>query len=288
MIRELGHADHIFTDPPFLYLKQDFDKPFDESLLFENAKRILPDNGFISLFGRGTSFYRWNTRLAELGFKFREELVWDKRRSSGIAKHITRVHETISVHTKKTGILNTPRVPYEEMRAYSLDRIAYDLRRISSRLDKPDGIEKLKIVIAEKKARLEFDAHSKYGVSFSEDRMYADTCCERLCMIENGMLEKSIISIGRTHCNAVHPTQKPTYLAKRIIALISSPGDTIYDPFMGSGSFGVACMDMGRKYIGSEISAEYYKTAVDRIKQSGYENGRDSEAGLEASEEGQA
>jgi site-specific DNA-methyltransferase (adenine-specific) len=85
-------------------------------------------------------------------------------------------------------------------------------------------------------------------------------------MIENGMFEKSIISIGRTHYNAVHPTQKPVRLAERIIALISDPGDTIYDPFMGSGSFGVACAKTGRKYIGSEINATYFEIAYKRIK----------------------
>ena len=73
-------ADHVLTDPPYLYIKtHDFDKEFDERLFFENVKRMLPDDGFIALFGRGTSFYRWNTWLAgTLGFVFKEELVWDK------------------------------------------------------------------------------------------------------------------------------------------------------------------------------------------------------------------
>ncbi|MDR1201988.1 MAG: hypothetical protein LBL58_10230 [Tannerellaceae bacterium] len=119
---------------------------------------MLPDDGFIALFGRGTSFYRWNTRLAEMGFLFKEELVWNKLKPSGISKHITRVHETISVHTKKTGALNQPRVPYEEQKVYNFDVIAGDLRRISNALDKPGGIEKLKTVVAEKKTRLEFQS----------------------------------------------------------------------------------------------------------------------------------
>ena len=86
-------------------------------------------------------------------------------------------------------------------------------------------------------------------------------------MIENGMLEKSIIQIGRTHYNSVHPTQKPVRLAERILALISNKGDTIYDPFMGSGSFGVACINTNRKYIGSEMIPEYYQIAVKRIRE---------------------
>jgi site-specific DNA-methyltransferase (adenine-specific) len=51
---------------------------------------MLPDDGFIALFCRGTSFYRWNTRLAELGFVFKEELVWDKRMPSSPVTALSR------------------------------------------------------------------------------------------------------------------------------------------------------------------------------------------------------
>lgn len=47
----------------------------------------------------------------------------------------------------------------------------------------------------------------------------------------------------------------------------SEDGDTVYDPFMGSGTTARACKDLGRNYIGSEISAEYCKIAEDRLKQ---------------------
>jgi site-specific DNA-methyltransferase (adenine-specific) len=93
----IERVDHILTDPPYLYIKtHDFDRAWDEQLFFENAKRLLPDNGFIALFGRGTSFYRWNTRLADLGFVFKEEIVCDKRMISSPVTPISRFHETIS------------------------------------------------------------------------------------------------------------------------------------------------------------------------------------------------
>jgi len=74
-IHQIHGVNHVFTDPPYLYIKtHDFDKEFDEQLFFENAKRLLPDDGFIALFGRGTSFYRWNTILADLGFFLKRRL----------------------------------------------------------------------------------------------------------------------------------------------------------------------------------------------------------------------
>jgi site-specific DNA-methyltransferase (adenine-specific) len=81
------------------------------------------------------------------------------------------------------------------------------------------------------------------------------------------MNERSKIEIRPDHYKLTHPAEKPVRLAERIIALISDPGDTIYDPFMGSGSFGVACVNTGRKYIGSEVHPGYFETACKRIKE---------------------
>lgn len=261
----LERVDHIFTDPPYLYLNHELDKEFNEQILFENAKRLLPDCGIIALFGRGTSFYRWNTRLAELGFIFREEIVWDKLRPSGVSTRISRVHETVSIHTKRNGHLNKGiRIPYTEVRKNDLPRIKNDLRRIRETLNSK-GLEQLSKTLNENKLAFNIPTNSRHGVNFAKERLSADVGCTSLFLINNGLLEKSIMQEGRCHYNTSHPTEKPIRLAERIIALISNPGDTIYDPFMGSGSFGIACINTGRKYIGSEINAKYFEIARKRI-----------------------
>lgn len=62
-----------------------------------------------------------------------------------------------------------------------------------------------------------------------------------------------------------HPTQKPVHLLKKIIEDYSEDG-IIFDPFAGGGSTLVACKQLKRDFIGCEISPEYYKTALERIK----------------------
>jgi len=62
-----------------------------------------------------------------------------------------------------------------------------------------------------------------------------------------------------------HPTEKPWQLAAHFIALHTQPGDTVLDPFCGSGSTGVACMILGRNFIGIELSPTYAAMARDRI-----------------------
>ena len=64
-----------------------------------------------------------------------------------------------------------------------------------------------------------------------------------------------------------HPTQKPVELAAMFILLHTQPGDTVFDPFMGSGTTGVACMQLGRNFIGCEIDPRYHAIAERRISQ---------------------
>ena len=63
-----------------------------------------------------------------------------------------------------------------------------------------------------------------------------------------------------------HPTQKPLSLLKWIINNRIDPNTTILDPFMGSGTTGVACVQTNRNFIGVEIEPKYYEIAEQRIK----------------------
>ena len=63
-----------------------------------------------------------------------------------------------------------------------------------------------------------------------------------------------------------HPTIKPLNIIRNLIANSSKPDDIILDPFMGSGTTAVACMELGRKYIGYEINQDYFKVAQKRIQ----------------------
>lgn len=63
-----------------------------------------------------------------------------------------------------------------------------------------------------------------------------------------------------------HPTQKPIKVLEHIIRIASNKGDTVFDPFMGVGSTGVAALKLGRKFIGIEIDEEYFKAAAKRLE----------------------
>jgi DNA modification methylase len=64
-----------------------------------------------------------------------------------------------------------------------------------------------------------------------------------------------------------HPTQKPTALLEWCVNHLPDNCSTILDPFMGSGTTGVACAKLGRKFIGIEIEPKYFDIACRRIEQ---------------------
>ena len=62
-----------------------------------------------------------------------------------------------------------------------------------------------------------------------------------------------------------HEWEQPTNWFQYYVEKLTQPGDTILDPFMGSGTTGVACVQTGRNFIGIEISEEYFRIAEKRI-----------------------
>ena len=66
--------------------------------------------------------------------------------------------------------------------------------------------------------------------------------------------------------NGGHTTQKPIWLMEELIKIHSNEGDLIFDPFMGSGTTGVACLNTNRKFIGVELDSKYFNMSEQRIK----------------------
>lgn len=305
-------VDCILTDPPYLYLKnQKLDRPFDEQALFSEFKRVLKPTGFVVMFGRGTSFYRWNTILAELGFEFKEEIVWDKSYTSSPLMPLSRVHETIVIYTKNGGFINKVKVPYLEMKGHDIDGICQDIKRMRSILNNTTSLNNVLAYLEDNKKYLDKDVVDKYNVSrqpgvkqidraaavvssiengmneksiirsdrYDNDKFCktgviaanqpktGDRCCNAINSITQGMNEKSIIREPGNRYKAIHPTQKPVRLLERLLALTTQPGDVVLDPFSGSCSTAVACINTERKFIGFEIDSEYYEAGIKRLKE---------------------
>jgi site-specific DNA-methyltransferase (adenine-specific) len=78
-------------------------------------------------------------------------------------------------------------------------------------------------------------------------------------------------SFGIWQCNGTrgkkgrHPNEKPLALCRKLVALFSEPGETVFDPFAGSGAIGEAAKSLGRNYIGWDQDESWVAKASDRL-----------------------
>jgi site-specific DNA-methyltransferase (adenine-specific) len=260
----------ILTDPPYLYLKnQKLDRPFDENLFFSECKRILKKDGFIVLFGRGSSFYRWNTMLADLEFIFKEEIIWNKRRVSSPCSSIGRIHETVSIHSLGNSIKKVY-VNYGELKGYDLHKITEELKRLGSVFNKSAQFEKIIYNIQKKyegEKPIKQEGKNTFKTTINSQPVERNVNTQVIYSMLEGSREQSIIEENRKHIKQIHPTQKPVRLLERILALVSKENDIILDSFAGSCSTAITCINSNRQYICCEIDEEYYTDACKRVQE---------------------
>ena len=90
--------------------------------------------------------------------------------------------------------------------------------------------------------------------------------------ILNNMGTKNILSIPNIRGNKTHPTEKPIELMKILIENSSNENDIVLDPFFGTGSTLLACVNTHRHYIGYEIDDNYFDIACQRLDEVEGEN----------------
>ena len=101
-----------------------------------------------------------------------------------------------------------------------------------------------------------------FGQSY-EEIWFATNGRKRL----NGKRDRDCLFYNRiSGKRQVHLNQKPLNMIEFLISKSSVEGDVVLDPFMGSGTTAIACMNTGRNYIGFELDKEYYDKALKRIE----------------------
>ncbi len=192
--------DVICIDPPYLYLKnQKLERPFDEVKFFSECRRLLTRNGFIVMFGRGTSFYRWSVVLQDLKFTFKEEIVWDKSQCTSPLMPMSRVHETISIFCKGKSGINKVKIPYLEMKSRDIDSVIGDVKRMKSILKNTKSLDAVLNFLENNK--VPFVSNNVLSSTISSIVKTQDRCSSVLSAIQNGVNEKSIIRTDIADCN---------------------------------------------------------------------------------------
>lgn len=259
----------VVTDPPYKYLDHHLETDWDEQIFFKQAYRVLKPDSFLVFFGRGESFYRWNLIAKEVGFKFKEEIIWDKSNSSSPTADLMRCHETIAVYAKGKPRLNKVwinKIDYD-IASGNYQRLENDLKRIISKLNGIKTGEEFLEWRDKDMYDTDITTNIKHSITKNSQLKYSCRARATLHTHTQGKRLSSIIRVNREHYNFEHPTQKPLELMIQLLQLISKEGETVLDPFTGSGTTGVACINLNRRFIGCELHTPYYEIAKARIEQ---------------------
>lgn len=279
--------DAVVTDPPYCYLNTkinncDFDKNFDNLAFVEQCKRVLKKTGFVVMFGKGENFYRLNTYFCDAGFKFKEDIIWNKVSTSSPFHQVGRIHENIVIFTKGKGIIRKTKVPYlESINAGDvknkngtkevLFKMSDYIKQIYNALNKPEQLKALKEFLDGNVIYTEKIKKNSFNIAYQSMFVRPTPEIGILQILTKGKKEVDIINIPTIikeskSINNYHPTEKPVRLMERLISLVTDEGDIVLDPFMGSGTTGVACIKQKRHFIGIELDEKYFDIAYRRIE----------------------
>ena len=229
------------------------------------------------MFVRGVSFYRQGVLLAEAGFKFKEEIVWNKRKNSSPVLPLGRRHENCFIFAKtKKGTIRRCKIPFVEYvdnlpLEDTIKRIKNTISKINNDIKKPEIFKAIMLYL--EKGIKEYNEPQKQNFNITFHRI--KKCCdgvEKLQILKEGLKENDIMNIPDMIEEASlktphHPTEKPVRLMERLIALVTNEGDVVLDSFMGSDTTGVACLNTKRRFIGMELDDTYFETACQRLAQ---------------------
>ena len=81
------------------------------------------------------------------------------------------------------------------------------------------------------------------------------------------MWTKNILRIPNIIWNKKHPTEKPVELMKILIENSTNEWDLVFDPFMWAWATALACRELNRNYLGTEIDERYYNVIQERLKE---------------------
>jgi len=221
-------VDLVLTDMPYNITVCDWDKqPIDLDKLWEVLKFLGKDNTAYVF----TASQPFTSKLVMSNLEwFKYEWIWEKN---------------------TTGFLNVKRMPMkniENVLVFYQKQPTYNPQELK-RLDKI-------IINHDSKARKE---KTGKGITTHNGGRLKGDYLQEFCNYPRQ-------SIKFSNDKGLHPTQKPIALMEYFIKTYTNEGDLVLDPFVGSGTTGVACKKLNRNFIGIELNSEYVKMAKERIK----------------------
>lgn len=234
-----GSVDAVITDPPYLTTDLHFDKAGLSMQWVSELLRVVKPNGYLAVFAPFTM-------LAQI------ERLWSMRFYGCWLKNAG----TMRTHSAKK--------PMNKQEPYCV--FAHPKHKVSE-------LTWNKITIpGEPYKKTQKNTGYLRGGKDQLDRANTSCWTETGYISENSGFRYQtdvIEGAGKSHMKhaerTTHPTQKPLTVIDTLVRWLTNDGDTVIDPFMGSGTTGVACLNTNRNFIGIELDPNYFAIAETRI-----------------------
>ena len=246
-------VDFVFLDLPFGQTACKWDIKLDLDLLWIQLKRIAKNDRTPFFFSCTTKF---GFELIKANEKwFRWDLVWKKNRAAGFLnayKLPMRKHEMVYCFAKKS--------PEYDVSSHKEGGVVKDNRSFQTLKSHCYGG-------GEFEGKLGVGSDGKGGITHNDLLPTSDITPPTP---EHDLTfdldeEPSSWCEFKNDEKTGHRTAKPVALMEFLLKYWTKPDATVLDPTMGSGSMGIACKNMGRKFIGIEMDKDIYDLAVKRI-----------------------
>ncbi len=265
---ESESVDSIITDPPYGILNHKIETGVDITAFFSECQRILKPNSFIAFFGMLPSSLEWLNKGLKL-FKYKQHVIWHKRNGShgGNLNDLRRFHEDFYILKKGNPLYKKTEGAYSDILRPRVEEGYASIESVFRELSYYRGISKGHIL--------------NNGINRTKNHCCNDSYHRRGDRLKNNKPQLGREKIGfstvwvfyhdskkkRDGYGVKHPTVKPVEFMDRAIELLTDEFNLVLDPFMGSGTTGIAAKNLNRRFIGIEIDAGYYDIAYQRIHQ---------------------
>ena len=227
---ESGSVDMILTDPPSGTTACKWDSIIDLDLMWEQLKRIIKPDGAIVM----TASQPFTSKLISSNYKmFKYSVIWEKEAASNFLNfkyQFGKIHEDVCVFGK-----------------------------MATSYSKKGTMQYNPQMVAGKAYTCK---QGKAGDAIARDEK---TRSNSVTTINKGERYPTSVLRFQRDKNKLHPTQKPVALMEYLIKTYTNESETVLDFTMGSGSTGVACKNIKRKFIGIEMDEGYFDIAKERI-----------------------
>jgi site-specific DNA-methyltransferase (adenine-specific) len=286
-------VDTIVTDPPYGIKLEEWDKMPNKSI-WQDCFRVLKPGGFLLCFSSIQFQHLFTQQILEAGFEFQDVLLWtylngrvppinvdqqidkslsldreiigeykyiqgspNSKKKSSYTKKSTKTKSVNPISSAWTGFGTGLKTAYEP--------IIMVQKPLEGTL--PENILKYGLGAVNIDAtRIPYDKNES-GVGHNPHPK--GRVMSNIIQTEPFGDYQKFFFVGKVRdgkkTGNFHPTKKPVELMKCLITLVSKPGQIVVDPFLGSGSTGIAALELDREFIGYENKEEFYKLSEERF-----------------------